>query len=114
MIGLRVSLSGRRSDGFCWTVSLHAWASEATSRGPPRPGPNSGALRMEWPRIPLPDWPDAKDGRAAEVLARSAARGRKLVALLDSETPVPGACQAPLRSNIEAIAVPCTVGGDAT
>ena len=72
---------------------------------------NSGALRMEWPRIPLPDWPNAKDGRAAEVLARSAARGRKLAALLDSETPVPGVSQAPLRSDIEAIAVPCTVGG---
>ena len=72
---------------------------------------NSGALRMEWPRIPLPDWPNAKDGRAAEVLARSAALGRKLAALLDSETPVPGVSQAPLRSDIEAIAVPCTVGG---
>ena len=45
-------------------------------------------LVMEWPRIPLPHWPNAKDGRAAEVLARSAARGRKLAALLDTETPV--------------------------
>ena len=72
---------------------------------------NSGALRMEWPRIPLPDWPDGTDREAAEVLARSAARGRKLAALLDFETPVPGVSQVPLRSEIEAIAVPCTVGG---
>ncbi|MYD14511.1 MAG: N-6 DNA methylase [Gemmatimonadetes bacterium] len=72
---------------------------------------NSGALRMEWPRIPLPDWPDGKNRGAAQVLARSAARGRLLAALLDSETPVPGVNQAPLRSEIEAIAVPCTVEG---
>ncbi|MYC91813.1 MAG: N-6 DNA methylase [Gemmatimonadetes bacterium] len=72
---------------------------------------NSGALRMEWPRIPLPDWPDGTDGKAPEVLARSAARGRTLAALLDSETAVPGVSQAPLRSEIAAIAVPSTVGG---
>ena len=72
---------------------------------------NSGALRMEWPRIPLPGWPDGQDGEAADALARSAARGLKLAALLDFETPVPGVTQAPLRSEIEVIAVPCTVGG---
>ena len=45
------------------------------------------------------------------MLARSASHGRVLAALLDSETPVPGVNQAPLRSEIEAIAVPRTVGG---
>ena len=51
---------------------------------------NAGALRMEWPRIPLPGWPDGDAAGAAEALARSAAHGRKLAALLHPETPVPG------------------------
>ena len=72
---------------------------------------NAGALRMEWPRIPLPGWPDGEAEGAAEELARSAAYGRKLAALLDPATPVPGVTCTPLRSDIAAIAVPCTVGG---
>ena len=36
---------------------------------------NAGALRMEWPRIPLPGWPDGDTPGAAEELAASAARG---------------------------------------
>ena len=74
---------------------------------------NTGALRSEWPRIPLPGWPDGDTEGAAEELARSAAHGRKLAALLDPETPVPGVTRPPLRPEIAAIAVPCTVG-DAT
>ena len=72
---------------------------------------NAGALRMEWPRIPLPGWPEGEAGGAAEALARSAARGRELAALLDPDTPVPGVTQAPLRPALAAIAVPATVGG---
>ena len=71
---------------------------------------NAGALRMEWPRIPLPGWPDGEAEGAADALARSAARGRALAALLDPDTPVPGVTQAPLRPEIVAIAVPATVG----
>ena len=44
---------------------------------------NADALRMDWPRIPLPGWPDGNASEAAETLARSAARGRELAALLD-------------------------------
>ena len=72
---------------------------------------NAGALRMEWPRIPLPGWPDGRAEGAAEELASSAACGRELAALLDPETPVPGVTKAPLRPEIEAIAVPATVNG---
>ena len=43
---------------------------------------NAGALRMEWPRIPIPGWPDGCVPGAAEELASSAARGRELAALL--------------------------------
>ena len=113
---------------------------------------NAGALRMEWPRIPLPGWPElsasspagrggsrtaptvaplgdapAADhsvvpvktrpvpGRgihpasdAAQTLAASAARGRLLAHLLDSDTPVPGVTTGALRPDIAAIAVPAT------
>ena len=84
---------------------------------------NAGALRMEWPRIPLPGWPElasadksvipVKTGihpasDAAEILAASAARGRQLAHLLDSDTPVPGVTTGEIRPKIAAIAVPTT------
>ncbi len=72
---------------------------------------NAGALRMEWPRIRLPGWPDGDTPGAAEELKASAARGRELAALLDSETPVPGITTGALRSEIAAIAVPTTTDG---
>ena len=72
---------------------------------------NAGALRMEWPRIPLPGWPDGGTDGAADALARSAARGRELAALLDPETPVPGVTEGILRPEIAAIAVPATADG---
>ena len=83
----------------------------ATLHDPAYREANAGALRMEWPRVPLPGWPDgdAKDAMAA--LAESAARGRELARLLDPEAPVPGVTQAPLRPDLAAIAVPSTVDG---
>ncbi len=72
---------------------------------------NAGALRMEWPRIPLPGGPEGDEEGAAEELAASAARGRELAALLDSETPVPGVTATPLRPEIAAVAVPSTADG---
>ena len=73
---------------------------------------NAGALRMEWPRIPLPAWPDGDMPGAAEKLVASAAQGRELAALLDSETPVPGVTTGTLGSEMAAIAVPSTKDGD--
>ena len=116
---------------------------------------NAGALRMEWPRIPLPGWPELSasvrghpSGRgasrsahspggeggsatdplrltvrgvhegparsaeqAAQTLAASAARGRELARLLDSDAPVPGVTTGQLRPEIAAIAVPATTDG---
>ena len=78
---------------------------------------NAGALRMEWPRIPLPGWPTPGSAGilpaadAANALAQSTARGRQLAALLDPDTPVPGVTQAPLRPELAAIAVPATTDG---
>ncbi|MXW40047.1 MAG: N-6 DNA methylase, partial [Synechococcus sp. SB0668_bin_15] len=72
---------------------------------------NAGALRMGWPRIPLPGWPKGDAEGAAAELARSAARGRQLAALLDPDVPVPGITQGPLRPEMKAIAVPSTTDG---
>ena len=72
---------------------------------------NAGALHMEWPRIPLPGWPDGEVDGAAEKLSRSAAHGRELAALLDSDVPVTGTTRPPLYPQIGAIAVPAKIGG---
>ncbi len=80
----------------------------ATLHDPAYRQANAGALRMEWPRIPLPGWPDAPDAEAAATIARSAARGRELAALLDSGTPIPGVTQAPIRPESAVVAVPAT------
>ncbi len=78
---------------------------------------NADALRMDWPRIPLPGWPTPGSAGilpasgATEALAQSAARGRELAALLDPETPVPGVTTGTLRPEVAAIAVPATVDG---
>ena len=96
----------------------------ATLHGPAYRAANAGALRMEWPRIPLPGWPGgnavlspsgdtvlslSKD--AADELRASAQRGRELAALLDAETPVAGVTAGALRPELAAIAVPTTADG---
>ena len=89
----------------------------ATLHDPAYREANAGALRMDWPRIPLPGWRapgsagilPATD--AANILAQSAARGRQLAALLDPDTPVPGVTTGTLRPEIAALAVPATVDG---
>ena len=57
--------------------------------------------------------PSGQVGRrkAAKALAQSAARGRELARLLDSDTPVPGVTSGALRPEIAAIAVPATTDG---
>ena len=72
---------------------------------------NAGALRMEWPRIPLPGWPEGDDPSAVHELAASAKRGRELARLLDTETPVPGVTTGDIRPELAMIAVPATADG---
>ncbi len=113
--------AGRRSNlsgpAHCYLEHLGATAEDlfhhvlATLHDPAYRKANAGALRMEWPRIPLPGWPDGGAKGAADTLAQSAARGRELARLLDPEAPVPGVTQAPLRPDLAAIAVPSTVDG---
>ena len=72
---------------------------------------NAGALRMEWPRIPLPGWPDGGAPDAADALRASGARSLELAALLDPDKPVPGVTSGELRPELAAIAVPTTADG---
>jgi len=57
---------------------------------------NSGALRQDWPRIPLPE--------SRDVLMASADLGRQAAALLDTEKPVPGVTQGKPRQDLKGIA----------
>ena len=68
---------------------------------------------MAWPRIPLPGWPDGNGDAAAAELAASAAQGRELAALLDSDTPVAGVTAGTPRPELVNIAVPTATDGSA-
>jgi Type ISP C-terminal specificity domain/N-6 DNA Methylase len=60
---------------------------------------NADGIRQDWPRIPLPD--------SKELLLASAALGRKIAALLDTETVAEAVGQPPLQK----IAVPTRTDG---
>jgi len=64
---------------------------------------NAGALRQDWPRVPLPATGDA--------LRASAALGRQVAALLDTETPVAGITEGTIRLELRRIASIQRVGG---
>ena len=83
----------------------------ATLHDPAYRKANAGALRMEWPRIPLPGWTDGEAEGAAAALYVSAARGRTLAQLLDADTSVRGVTEGTLRSEVAALAVPTTLDG---
>jgi hypothetical protein len=64
---------------------------------------NAGALRQDWPRVPLP--------AGVEALRASASLGEQVAALLDPETPVPGVTAGDLRPAMKDVAVLRTTGG---
>ena len=66
---------------------------------------NADGIRENWPRIPLP--------ATREALLASAALGRDVAALLDTETPVPGVTSGSIRNEFKPIAVISRVGGGA-
>ena len=72
---------------------------------------NADALRLGWPRIPLPGWPDGKPDGASDALAASVNSRRELARLLDLDSPVPGVTTGTIRPLIQSIAVPCTTDG---
>jgi predicted helicase len=83
------TVGGTHEDLFHHAIAvLHAQAFRAE---------NQGALRQGWPRIPLP--------KLGIALQASAELGREIVALLDIRRKVKGVTQAPLRKELQAIAV---------
>jgi len=75
----------------------------ATLHAPAYHVENSGALRQDWPRAPLPSsW---------EALIISAALGRRLAALLNSEEDAPGVTVEATRRELRVIGAPARVGG---
>ncbi len=64
---------------------------------------NAGALRQDWPRVPLPA------GR--DMLLTSAALGRQVAALLDTEQAVPGVTTGTIRPELREIGLLRRVDG---
>ena len=58
---------------------------------------NADGIRQDWPRIPLP--------QSKDLLLASAALGRQVAALLDTEAPVPGVTVGKIRDELKSIAV---------
>ncbi|MBM4162411.1 MAG: hypothetical protein FJ217_15080 [Ignavibacteria bacterium] len=58
---------------------------------------NADGIRQDWPRIPLP--------KSAEMLERSAALGRKIASLLDTENDVRGVTSGTVTPEMKHIAV---------
>jgi hypothetical protein len=58
---------------------------------------NADGIRQDWPRIPLP--------QAKNSLFASAALGRQVAALLDTEAPFPGVTAGTIRDELRGIAV---------
>ena len=84
----------------------------ATIHNPAYRKNNVDGLRMGWPRIPLPGWNDGNSEGAAQDIAASAARGRRLANLLDSETSVADVTAGEnLREYLAVIAVRATKKG---
>lgn len=57
---------------------------------------NAGALRQDWPRVPLPS--------SADTLRAGATMGRQVAALLDPETDVPGVTSGKIRPELRGLA----------
>ena len=72
---------------------------------------NADALRMGWPRIPLPGWPDGETDGAVTTFTDLTTRGRTIAALLDPDVPISGVTQGSLHPEFAAIAVPTTTDG---
>jgi len=58
---------------------------------------NSGALRQDWPRVPLP--------KSREALLASAELGKQVAALFDTETLLTGVANGNVRAELKTIAV---------
>lgn len=70
----------------------------ATLHAPSYAKENAGALRIDWPRIPIPN--------DSEILRNSAVLGEKMCGLLDVETEVAGISAGALHAGVGSLAIP--------
>ncbi|MCH7888315.1 MAG: DNA methyltransferase, partial [Proteobacteria bacterium] len=75
----------------------------ATLHAPTYRDDNLGALRQDWPRVPLPP--------AKELLLQSTGLGERIAALLDPETPVTGVTAGTIRAEMRTIGPIQRTGG---
>lgn len=98
-------LSLPNPDTDCDTAELIWMHALAIGYSPEYLSDNADGIRENWPRIPLP--------ASREALLASAALGREVAALLDTESPVPGVTSGTVRDELKTIAVVSRLGGGA-
>ncbi|MFA6110586.1 MAG: type ISP restriction/modification enzyme [Candidatus Latescibacterota bacterium] len=110
-----LSLLSGRTANLAPAVSRHLLALQATPEtffhhlvavlhAPSYREENSGALRQDWPRMPLP--------RSRKALAASAKLGHQVAALLDVETEVPGVTTGRIAGHLKTLAVFSRLDGE--
>ena len=95
-------LPGTNEEPSSESLFLHA---VAILHSPSYARENGGALRQDWPRVPLP--------ASSETLSSSADIGQALSALLNSDTAVVGVTQEALRQELSGIGVVTSIEGRA-
>ncbi len=96
-LGLPDPDANAETAGLIWRHSLAIGYSPAYLKE------NADGIRRDWPRIPLPNSKDA--------LVASAELGKKIAALLDTETAVPGVTAGRIRKELQPLAVVSRVDG---
>ncbi|MBM4162704.1 MAG: DNA methyltransferase, partial [Ignavibacteria bacterium] len=95
--GYLTKLSIRNPDTNIENASLIWMHALAIGYSPAYLKENADGMRQDWPRIPLP--------KSAEMLERSAALGRKIASLLDTENDVRGVTSGTITPEMKHIAV---------
>ena len=72
---------------------------------------NAGALRMSWPRIPLPGWSSSVGPAIADSVKAVSSKGRRLAQLMEPDGLVDGVTAGDLRSEFADIGVPTVYHG---
>lgn len=114
MPGTRIDLFTGETDGAAPHANLSASATTylqgrragathllchalATLHAPEYAAENAGALRQDWPRVPLP--------KGREVLLAGSELGEELVRLLDPERSAPGVTEGAIREELKVLGV---------
>lgn len=87
----------KNPDGDADTAGLIWMHALAIGYAPAYLAENADGIRQDWPRIPLP--------AAKAALLASAALGKRIAALLDTESPLPGVTDGQIRPELKTLAV---------